>query len=83
MALDRILIHHSDGRRIPVEPADIFYLEAEDHDTLIRLRSKRLLREARGLSQLEGGFAGTGFAGTEHLPDDSRGQSIFRIVAAP
>jgi hypothetical protein len=27
MGLNRILIQHSDGRRIPVEPAEIFYLE--------------------------------------------------------
>ena len=53
MALDRILIHDSDSRRIPVEPAEIFYLEAEDHDTLVRLRGKRVLRDGRGLGELE------------------------------
>jgi DNA-binding LytR/AlgR family response regulator len=53
MGLNRILIQHSDGRRIPVEPAEIFYLEAEAHDTLVRLRSKRRLRDDRSMGQLE------------------------------
>jgi hypothetical protein len=30
MALDRILVHQSEGRRIPLEPAEIFYLEADE-----------------------------------------------------
>lgn len=53
MGLDRVLIQHSDGRRIPIEPAEIFYLEADDHDTIVRLRRKRLLRDGRGLGELE------------------------------
>jgi DNA-binding LytR/AlgR family response regulator len=43
MALDRILVHQSEGRPIPLEPAEIYYLEAEDYQTVIRLRGKRLL----------------------------------------
>jgi hypothetical protein len=52
MALDRILVHQSEGRRIPLEPAEIFYLEADDFQTVIRQRGKRLLRDSRGLGQL-------------------------------
>ena len=51
--LDRLLIHDSDRRRIPVDPAEIFYVEAEDHDTLIRLRAKRVHHDSRGLGELE------------------------------
>ena len=53
MKLNRILTHHSGTSRIPVEPGEIFYMEAEDHDTLIRRRGKRLLRDGRGLGDLE------------------------------
>jgi DNA-binding LytR/AlgR family response regulator len=53
MALERILVHQSEGRRIPLEPAEIYYLEAEDYQTVIRLRGKQLLRDSRGLGQVE------------------------------
>lgn len=36
-----------------MESAEIFYLEADGHDTLVRLRGKRLLRDVRGLGELE------------------------------
>lgn len=58
MALDRILIHDSDALRIPIDPAEIYFLEAEDHDTLVRLRGKRRLRDSRGLGELESVLGG-------------------------
>jgi len=35
MGLDRILVHQSEGQRIPLEPAEILYLEAADFQTVI------------------------------------------------
>jgi DNA-binding LytR/AlgR family response regulator len=35
---DRILLHLQDGRRIPVDPQDIYFLEAEGGETLARTR---------------------------------------------
>jgi DNA-binding LytR/AlgR family response regulator len=35
---DRILLHLQDGRRIPVDPQEIYLLEAEGGETLVRTR---------------------------------------------
>ncbi len=35
---DRILLHLQDGRRIPVDPQEIYILEAEGGETLVRTR---------------------------------------------
>ena len=35
---DRILLHLQDGRRIPVDPQEIYLLEAESGETLVRAR---------------------------------------------
>ena len=35
---DRILLHLQDGRRIPVDPQEIYLLEAEGDETLVRTR---------------------------------------------
>ncbi len=35
---DRILLHLQDGRRIPVDPKEIYLLEAEGAETLVRTR---------------------------------------------
>lgn len=53
MAIDRILVHQTEARRIPLEAAEIFYLEADDFQTVIRLRGKQLLRDSRGLGEVE------------------------------
>ena len=38
---DRVVLHVSDGLRQVVDPADVYYLEAQNEDTLVRLRSER------------------------------------------
>ena len=35
---DRVLLHLTDGRRVPVEPDDVFFLEAEEGNPLVRTR---------------------------------------------
>ena len=35
---DRILLHLRDGRRIPVDPQEIYLLEAKGGETLVRTR---------------------------------------------
>ncbi len=35
---DRILLHLQDGKRIPVDPQEIYLLEAEGGETLVRTR---------------------------------------------
>lgn len=46
-ALDRVVLHLDDGLRQVVDPADVNFLEAQDEDTLIRLRSARPLVDMR------------------------------------
>jgi len=38
---DRILLHLQDGRRIPVDPQEIYLLEAEGGETLVRIMGAR------------------------------------------
>ncbi len=35
---DRILLHLQDGKRVPVDPQEIYLLEAEGGETLVRMR---------------------------------------------
>ena len=51
-ALDRVVLHVSDGERRVVDPADVYFLEAQDEDTLVRLRSARPLVDMRPLRVL-------------------------------
>lgn len=57
----RLLLHLVDGSRRAVEPDDVYYLEAEEDDTLVRLRGRRLLRDVRRLREIEAAFARFGF----------------------
>ena len=42
---DRVLPHLEDGRRVPVEPDEVFFLEAEECNILVRTRdADRLTR---------------------------------------
>ncbi len=60
-ALDRVVLHLDDGLRQVVDPADVYYLEARDEDTLVRLRSARPLADMRPLRELVPLFAPHGF----------------------
>ena len=57
----RVLIHVSELRRVPVDPKDVYFLEAVGDHTLVRLRSKRRLRDLRALGSLLKQFAPYGF----------------------
>jgi hypothetical protein len=51
---DRLLLHLARDRRRAVDPLDIYFLEATGETTLVRRRSSRRLREARGLGERAG-----------------------------
>lgn len=54
---DRILVHVGAGELRPVDPAEVFVLEAEGDETRVRLRSARPFRSERSLGDLEAVFA--------------------------
>ena len=64
MALDRILLKLEDGSRIvrpAVDPADVYFLESDGGDTLVRLRGAKRLRDVRPLAELLPLFEPFGF----------------------
>jgi DNA-binding LytR/AlgR family response regulator len=52
----RVLLHLEDGRRVPVEPDEVFYLEAQADETEVRTRGRRRLRDVRSLAELTARF---------------------------
>ena len=52
----RVLLHLVDGRRIPVEPDEVFLLEADGDETSVRTRGRRRLRDVRSLGEILGRF---------------------------
>jgi len=48
-----ILLRLADRRRLVTDPRDIYYLEADGDDTLVRFRGKERVRDVRPLSELE------------------------------
>lgn len=59
---NRILLHLQDGRRIPVDPREIYVLEAEGGETLVRTRHAQPLTDVRQLSELIDAIEPVGFA---------------------
>ena len=59
---DRLLLHLQDGKRIPVDPQEIYLLEAEGGETLVRTRHAQPLTDVRQLSELFDVFEPLGFA---------------------
>jgi DNA-binding LytR/AlgR family response regulator len=59
---DRILLHLQDGKRIPVDPQEIYLLETEGGETLVRTRHAKPLTDVRQLSELIDAFKPFGFA---------------------
>ena len=57
----RVLLKLSEFRRVPVDPSDVYFLEAVGDHTLVRLRSKRRLRDLRRLGTLLREFTPYGF----------------------
>lgn len=50
--LRRLPVKGEDGEIVLVEMADIFYLEAQGHDTLIRTRRKKPYRSVQRINEL-------------------------------
>jgi DNA-binding LytR/AlgR family response regulator len=48
----RVLIHLRDGRRVPVESDEVFLLESDGDETIVRMRGRRTLRDVRSLSEV-------------------------------
>ena len=59
--IDRVLVHVSAHRRVPIEPVKVYYLEADGDETVIRLRRARTMRDVRSLGEVLPGFADHGF----------------------
>jgi len=53
----RVLLRISEFRHVPVDPTDVYFLEAVGEHTLVRLRSKKRLRDLRRLGDLLKEFA--------------------------
>jgi DNA-binding LytR/AlgR family response regulator len=63
-ALDRVLVHVRRGSRVvkrAVDPADVYFLEADGGDTLVRMRGARRLRDVRRLPAVTALFEPFGF----------------------
>lgn len=64
MALDRVLLHVRRGPQVvkrAVDPADVYLLEADGGDTLVRLRGATRLRDVRRLAEVAPLFEPFGF----------------------
>ena len=48
----RALLHLGEGHRVPVEPEEVFLVEADGTDTLVRTRGRRKLRDVRPFSEV-------------------------------
>ncbi len=59
--IGRVLVNISEIRRVPVDPSDVYFLEAVGDHTLVRLRFRRRLRDLRNLGTLLKQFAPYGF----------------------
>jgi len=58
---DVALLHLADGLREVVEVEDVYYLEADGDETLVRLRGRRVRRDVRRLGDLAAIFERRGF----------------------
>jgi DNA-binding LytR/AlgR family response regulator len=52
----RVLLHLGDGRRVPLEPDEVFLLEADGDETEVRTRGRRRLRDVRALGEVAARF---------------------------
>ena len=50
--LDRVLLHLAASRRLAIEPDDVYVLEADGDDTIVRRRGRRTLRDVRRLAEI-------------------------------
>ncbi len=57
----RILLHPADSLLVPIDPSDVYYMEAVGGETLIRMRRSRPLKDVRPLGTLFPLFRRHGF----------------------
>jgi hypothetical protein len=49
---ERVLLHLDERTRRAIDPADVYFLEADGSDTLLRFRASRRLRDVRQLPEV-------------------------------
>jgi DNA-binding LytR/AlgR family response regulator len=59
--IEKVLVHFGDFVRKPIDPAEVYFLEAVGDQTLIRTRRARPLRDVRSLGELLPRFTPYGF----------------------
>ena len=59
--LDRVLLHVTPLRRVTVKPDDVYLLEADRDDTIVRKRGRRTIRDVRPLGEIAAVFSRHGF----------------------
>ena len=59
--IEKVLVHFGDFVRKPIDPAEVYFLEAVGDQTLIRTRHARPLRDVRSLGELLPRFTPYGF----------------------
>ena len=55
-ALDRVLLHVAGSRRLAIEPDEVYVLEADGDDTIVRRRGRRTIRDVRRLLEVSAEF---------------------------
>lgn len=55
-ASHRVLLHLENGRRVPIDLAEVFFLEAGGDQTEVRTRGRRRLRDLRSLAEVMARF---------------------------
>lgn len=64
--IERVLLHLSEYHRVPIDPADVYFLEAVGDETLVRTRRTRRLRDVRSLGEVFPFFTPHGFFRVHH-----------------
>ncbi len=57
----RVLLHVTPLRRVTVNPDDVYLLEADRDDTIVRKRGRRTIRDVRPLGEIDAVFGPRGF----------------------
>ncbi len=63
---DRIWLDLSETERRVVDPSDIYWLDADGHDTWVRFRGRKRLKDIRGLGELATILSAHGFVRVHH-----------------
>ncbi len=58
---DRLLVWVTPGKAVVVDPADVYWIEAEDGHTWVRRRGRERLQDHRSLAKVVGELADFGF----------------------